>query len=139
MDFTKLANSWEKYNYEEAVRADVKQYIIDNAGEYTEYDVNDEGSRDDLAQQIHDDAWDDDNVTGNGSGSYTMSRMMADLFLVGNGDLYNEALQEFGDSKFDPEPENRDITIRCYLLASAIDEALKDEEVIKALNDEKNG
>lgn len=138
MDFTKLANSWEKYNYEEAVREDVKQFIIDNAEDYKDYDLNDEDSKDELAQAINDNAWADDNVTGNGSGSYTMSRMMADLFLVGNGDLYDEALQEFGD-KFDPEAEKRDVTIRCYLLASAINEALEDEEVIKALEDAKNG
>lgn len=138
MDFVKIANSWETYNYEESVRNDVKDYIIEHAEDYKDYDLNNEDSKDELAQAINDNAWTDDNVTGNGSGSYTMNRMMADLFLVGNGFLYEEALQELG-GKYDPEPENRDITIRCYLLANAINEALEDEEVIKALEDAKNG
>ena len=77
-----------------------------------------------------------DSVTGNGSGSYTFNTFMAELYLVNNGDLYDEALEEFG-GKYDSSPEARDITIRCYLLGSAIQEALDSEDIIAAFEEAK--
>lgn len=137
MNYQQVASNWDVYDYETNVLSDVKDYIINHAEDYTGYDLDDEDSKDKLASQIQEDTQNDDNVTGNGSGSYTMSRMMADLFLVGNSSLYAEALEEVGGT-FDEEPEHRDIVIRCYLLPRAIEEALEDDEVIDALEDAKN-
>lgn len=133
-DYKQIANSWETYDYEEAVFNDVKEYLLENMEDYaSELDADE---IEDIRDTVNDHLW--DNVTSNGSGSYTFSRIMAELFLIGNSDLYEEALEEF-DGKFDAKPERRDVTIRCYLLPSAIDKALEDEEVIKAFDDAKAG
>ena len=137
MDYQQIANNWETYDYREAVNSDTKDAIL----EIIAYDGENGDLPDtleDMRDKFHDDLWTEDNVTGNGSGSYTFSRMMAELYLVNNSDLYAEALEAF-DGKFDEEPERRDITIRCYLLDEAIDNALEDEEVIEAFNKAKEG
>ncbi len=137
MDYRKIANQWDTYDYEEAVFHDAKEAIL----EYIDYH-KDEGDLpddlEDMRDDLHDVLWTEDSVTGNGSGSYTFSRIMAELYLIGNSDLYEQALEEFG-GKFEVEPENRDIAIRCYLLGGAIDKALEDEEVKKAFDDAKKG
>lgn len=135
-DYNQIANNWETYDYEEAVFDDVKDYLLEEMDHLVESTGAEE--IEDILDDAHNEMWDADSVTGYGSGSYTFSRMMADLFLIGNSFLYEEALEEFG-AKFDPEPEKRDVTIRCYLLPSAIDKALEDEEVIKAFEDAKAG
>lgn len=135
-DYQQIANNWETYDYEKAVFDDVKEYLLENMEDYaSELDADE---IEDIRDTVNDHLWDNDNVTGNGSGSYTFSRIMAELFLIGNSDLYEEALEEF-DGKFNAEPERRDVTIRCYLLPSAIDKVLEDEEVIKAFKDAKAG
>lgn len=137
MDYRKIADQWDTYDYEEAVFNDAKEAIL----EYIDYH-KDEGDLpddlEDMRDDLHDVLWTEDSVTGNGSGSYTFSRIMAELYLIGNSDLYEQALEEFG-GKFEVEPENRDIAIRCYLLGGAIDKALEDEEVKKAFEDAKKG
>lgn len=135
-DYQQIANNWETYDYEKAVFNDVKDVLLEDMPRIVEDSEAEE--IEDIRDTANDMMWDDDNVTGNGSGSYTFSRIMAELFLIGNSGLYEEALEEFGD-KFDPEPERRDVTIRCYLLPSTIDKALEDEEVIKAFKDAKAG
>lgn len=137
MDYRKIADSWETYDYEEAVFNDAKEAIL----EYINFH-KDEGDLpddiEDMRDDLHDVLWTEDSVTGNGSGSYTFSRIMAELYLIGNSDLYEQALEEFG-GKFEVEPENRDIAIRGYLLGDAIDKALEDEDVKKAFEDAKKG
>lgn len=135
-DYQQIANNWETYDYEKAVFNDVKDVLLEEMPRIVEDSEAEE--IEDIRDTANDMMWDDDNVTGNGSGSYTFSRIMAELFLIGNSGLYEEALEEF-DGKFDAEPEKRDVTIRCYLLPSAIDRALEDEEVIKAFKDAKAG
>ena len=137
MDYQQIANSWETYDYEEAVFNDTKEAIL----EYIDFH-KDEGDLPDDIEDMRDDLNDvlftEDHVTGNGSGSYTFSRIMAELYLIGNSDLYADAIEDY-HGKFDPEPENRDVTIRCHLLGGAIDKALEDEEVKKAFEDAKKG
>ena len=62
----------ERYDYEEAMREDIRQYLKDNW---------EEGKRieDDDRDKLHDDMWVADSVTGNGSGSYNgqMSQSVA--------------------------------------------------------------
>lgn len=133
MDFKKVASTWDTYNYEEAVLEDVKEAILERLreGNYVDYD-----DLEDAQDEIQEDLWADDGVTGNGSGSYTFSTFMAELYLVGNGDLYGEALEEYG-GKYDSSPEARDVIIRCHLLGNAISEALESEDIIAAFEEAK--
>lgn len=133
MDFEKVASSWDTYNYEEAVLEDVKEAILARLreGKYVDYD-----DLEDAQDEIQEDLWTDDGVTGNGSGSYTFSTFMAELYLVGNGDLYYDAIDELG-GEYDRSPEARDVTIRCHLLGSAIREALASEDILAAFEEAK--
>lgn len=88
-----------------------------------------------LEQSLNDDLWTVDSVTGNASGSYTFNRYQAQEYVMDNIELLNEACEEFGTNtetvgeKFlNEEFEWMDVTIRCYLLAQAISEALEEVE-----------
>ena len=80
----------EKYDYLQAVIDDVKQYIADNEITVTT------DNRDEVEQQLNDDLFTDDSVTGNASGSYTFSTWQAEENLCHNMDLLADALSEFG-------------------------------------------
>lgn len=110
----------EKYDYLENVTADVMDYIND------EIDMDDYSSRDKLYDYLYERLWDNDRVTGNGSGSYTFNYWKAEEYLCHNLDLLGEALSEFGSDikKAMESAESCDVTIRCYLLPQAIDAAL---------------
>lgn len=116
----------ERYNYYEAVTDDVREYINNeiNLDEWR-------GDRDGLEQQLNDDLFISDSVTGNASGSYYCNAWKAEEALCHNLDLLGEALSEFGS---DPEyllkdgAEAADVTIRCYVLGSAISEVLDELE-----------
>ena len=115
----------EIYDYREAVREDVLDYIRDevNLDEWR-------GNRDGLEEWLNDHLWTVDSVTGNGSGSYTFNTWKAEENLCHNWDLLAEALDELG-SKTDilkQGAEALDVTIRCYLLGQAIAEALDELE-----------
>ena len=115
----------KKYNYFEAVKDDVKQYIEDN-----DIVINAE-NRDEIEDQLNDDLFTCDSVTGNGSGSYTFSTWQAEENLCHNLDLLGEALQEFGcgpEYMMEKGAEACDVTIRCYLLGQAISEVLDELE-----------
>lgn len=112
------------YNYEMNVKADVKEWIMDNM---TEESIKAYGSRYDLEEYLQDTLWAEDSVTGNASGSYTFSTYEAEENLCHNLDLLGEALSEFGcglEYPMEKGPEACDVTIRCYLLNQAIGEAL---------------
>ena len=120
------------YNYLENVKEDVKTAILDN---YTEEEIKNAveslWARGKFYEKLYDDLWIDDSVTGNASGSYTFSTCQAEENLCNNWDLLEEALDEFGESESDAlsrGAEFCDVTIRCYLLGSAINEALDELE-----------
>lgn len=110
----------EKYNYMEAVKADVLDYIKDNGIE-----VNEE-NREEVEERLNEDCWISDSVTGNGSGSYTFCAWKAEEYICHNLDLLGEACEEFGSTAdiLKDGAEACDVTIRCYLLARAISEVL---------------
>ena len=118
------------YDYSQAVFDDVVEYLKDNV-------LDDSKSLDEInsidVDKLNDDLWIEDSVTGNGSGSYTMNALEAEQNLVGNYNLLCEALTDFDEENktvIDFVPEDADVTIRCYLLSQAIDDAidyLKDE------------
>lgn len=115
----------ERYDYLEAIKADVLDYIRSEI-DLTEW----RGNRDDLEQQLNDDLFTVDRVTGNASGSYTFSTWQAEEYLAHNWDLLEEALEEFGyeTDVLRSGAEWCDVTIRCYLLGQAISEVLDELE-----------
>ena len=125
----------ETYDYREAVKNDVLRAIRDN---YTEEEIRENlEDPDDFAEKLHDDLWTDDSVTGNGSGSYTFSTWKAEENLTHNWDLVEETAAEFCcdpviGTDYKNGPEFWDVSIRCYLLGTAISEAL--EELEEELN-----
>ena len=120
------------YNYLEAMKEDVKEYLK-NEAELTLDDLL--YNRSDLEEKLHDDLWVNDSVTGNASGSYFCNTYKSKECVLDNMDLLKEMCQEFGTGaetigqKFlDEEWEWMDVSIRCYLLGQAISEALDELE-----------
>lgn len=118
------------YDYREAMTEDVKEWIKENI-DLTEWTEDREG----LEQQLNDDLWTADSVTGNGSGSYTFNRVQASLYVLDNMDLLQKAINEFatdpatvGDKFIYEDWEWFDVTIRCYLLWSVISDVLDEME-----------
>jgi len=113
----------EKYNYYEAVKEDVKNYINEHHDEVTQMGE----TREEIAQELNDTLFLDDSVTGNASGSYTFSTWQAEENICHNLDLLAEACEEFGGDcakLLSGGAEACDVTIRCYLLSQAIWEVL---------------
>lgn len=113
-----------RYNYLEAVTADVLDYIKENNITVTA------DNREEIEEQLRDDLWACDSVTGNGSGSYTFNSWTAETYIFHNLDLLTEAVEEFGGSMdvLKDDAEACDVTIRCYLLPQAIAAALDEVE-----------
>lgn len=113
----------ERYNYYEAVRNDVKDYISEHYDKDALRDVYD---WDRFKDELHDDMFADDSVTGNASGSYTFNAWEAEENLCHNLDLLSEAQSEFGVNGdiLRDGPEACDVTIRCYILRQSIDEVV---------------
>ena len=122
------------YNYLEAMKNDIKEYIKDNI------ELKDYSDKDDLHEHLNDDLWIDDSVTGNASGSYTFNSARAKEYVLANIDLVHDMAVEFceenliGDKFMNEEWEWFDVSIRCYLLGSAISEVLDEMEENDELN-----
>lgn len=114
----------EKYNYLEAVTNDAKEAILENL-EYWEFDT-----REELENIANVELWADDNVTGNGSGSYWFSAWKAEEALCHNWDLLEEITTKGAlDGKdYGHGPEWLDVAIRCWLLSAAIERAIDELE-----------
>lgn len=113
----------EKYNYYEAVKDNVSEYVWMNK------DAFDWDNLDEVAEELFNILWVSDDVTGNGSGSYTFSTWKAEEYLCHNLDLLGEALKEFDcgvDYLINNGAEACDVTIRCYLLNNAISEVIQE-------------
>lgn len=81
-----------KYNYMEAVKEDVRNYI-DNEINFADFD-----SLEELGEKLNDELWTEDSVTGNASGSYYCNSYKAEESIAHNWDLLEEALDEFGEN-----------------------------------------
>lgn len=115
----------ERYNYLEAIKEDVLNYI-------NEYNiVVTSENRDEVEQDLNDTLFACDSVTGNASGSYTFNTWTAEEYLCHNCELLGEALTGFGcdTSYLEKGAEACDVTIRCYLLGQAISEVLDEVEM----------
>lgn len=124
----------ERYNYLEAVKEDVKNYIKN------EITLKDYSDRDELEEHLNDTLFVEDSVTGNASGSYTFNTWKAEENICHNLDLLAEAMEEFccEVNPIEKGAEWCDVTIRCYLLGQAISEVLDDmeEELEEAFTEE---
>ena len=123
------------YNYLQSMIEDVKTYIEDNI------DMNEIRSTEDLEAlevKLNDDCWISDSVTGNASGSYTFNTWEAHENIEGDDEAYTyirNAVDEFcieagtvAEKFLNEDWEYFDVTIRCYLLGQAINEALDEME-----------
>ena len=121
----------EKYNYLEAIKADVRAYIEEeiNMDDFSGPAEDREDLRQELEEKLNDDLWIADSVTGNASGSYYCNAWKAEEALCHNWGLLAEALEEFGGDFGEAVKrgaEYCDVTIRCYLLGQAIAAVLDD-------------
>lgn len=117
------------YDYKNAVREDVKEWITDS---YDEEEIREKISdRDDWEEKLNEILWTEDFVTGNGSGSYTFDREKAGEYLAGNFDELCDTINDFGgdyEYVLRKGEEGCDVTIRCYHLAGAISDVLDELE-----------
>ena len=124
----------ERYNYRKAMKEDILDYIR------SEINLEDyRGNRDELEEQLNDDLWITDSVTGNASGSYFFSTWKAEEAIEHNWDLLEEAMQEFCDecNPIEKGAEWCDVTIRCYLLGECIAAVLDElEDELEELDEE---
>lgn len=123
------------YNYHEALRNDIRDYIEHNII------ISDYIDRYDLEDDLEEAVFISDSVTGNGSGSYTFNSYEARKYVGENMDLLSEALAEFctpydeiGRRFIDEDWEYFDVTIRCYLVRGILCEVLDEMEEDGLLN-----
>ena len=119
------------YNYLEALKEDIATWIQENKesiGRFDNVDV--------LKEELNEDLWDEDAVTGNGSDAgYPMELDEMREAVMDNAELLKDALEDFGtDAKIIAEKflSNNwiyfDATIRLYLLSEAIEEVFSEHE-----------
>lgn len=114
----------EKYNYYDAVKEDVLKAIEEDDELLPRGDEDEE----DYEERLTDALWASE-VTGNGSYAYYYSNEKdAIAAVMWNLDLCREAYREFGIDEdavaFMANICSADVTIRCYVLSSAIDAAI---------------
>lgn len=113
-----------EYNYREAIKDDVLEYIN------SEINFEDFDTLEDLEEHLNDVLFVEDSVTGNASGSYTFDAYEAEENICHNLDLLADALDELGGDcdVLRNGAEAADVTIRCYLLGECIADALEEIE-----------
>lgn len=128
----------KNYNYLEAVKEDVKTWLMDNSSQFEEIKDNNEidgvidwdGVKDDLNEIL----WSEDSITGNGSGSYTFNREKARDYVLSDGLQYLKELVDEGWLTYESigkdvtsyNFESLDVSLRCYFLSQAIEEVITD-------------
>lgn len=126
-------NMTNTYNYLDALINDINDAINDHDIDFDWDDfIDDDGKLDaDYAiDSLNDACWDTDTITGNASGSYTMSKQQAEQHLAGNFDLLAEAVEELQNndaSILAKGAEACDVLIRIYLLPEAVDTVVNDK------------
>lgn len=112
------------YDYRENVKSDILDYIRDN---FTADEIAEKlADRDEWEQELNDDLWTADSVTGNASGSYYCNAYAAEEAICHNWDILADAIAEFGGDTdiLRQGAEACDVTIRCYLLGECLAAAL---------------
>jgi len=122
------------YDYNEAVREDIKEYIKEN------YTLEEARELQEDNGDLYDNLFIEDSVTGNASGSYYCNAWKAEEAIAHNMDLLAEALKEFcceDVSVLEKGAEWCDVTIRCYILSQELDEAIN--EAVEEMEEEAEG
>lgn len=107
----------ERYDYEKAIKEDIREYIAENYG-------NDLPDFDDL----YDELWIADEVTGNGSGSYHCNAYEAEEALAYNWRLIMDVAREYRIKEMHGA-EWWDTAIRTYLLYDCLMDVYKEKGV----------
>lgn len=115
------------YSYEECMQSDILDYIAKNINR-ADYI----GNREELEEELTNDCWIADSVTGNASGSYYCNAYRSREAVIADGlDYIREACADFGieaaeiGEKFVRQDWGwMDVTIRCYLLGGMISAVL---------------
>ena len=118
-----------EYNYREALKEDILQAIAEKEQWIGKAITEVYEDKDEAYDQLYDDLWIDDSVTGNASGSYYCNTYKAEEALCHNWDILDEALREFGCSDeniTEKGAEWCDVTIRCYLLGEVLGQVLEE-------------
>ena len=118
------------YDYKEAVRDDTKEAIEERYSNETIIQRIAE-DRSGFESELYDELFICDSVTGNASGSYTFNAWQAEENICHNMGLLEEACNEFCEDLGElvkRGAETCDVTIRCYLLSSAIFDVLDEYE-----------
>lgn len=111
----------KKYNYLAAVKECVKGYA-ENEIELSEY-----SNKQNLIGFLEKKLANNDNITGNASGSYTYSQYDAEENLCHNFDLLIEAIKAlYANDIILKGAEACDVLIRMYLLPKAIEEVVNE-------------
>ena len=114
-------NNLKFYNYKEEMTDELEDMLKDS-------DVSFDGkNRGESYEELQDLAFDRD-LTGNRTGSYFCNELKAERELLGNYDLVQDALDEFGmESISSPDlltGEHLDVLVREHLLPQIIDDVL---------------
>ena len=129
----KIEKEETKMTYLEQIKEDIRNYIEEN---YTTREIAEKmEDRDSFTEELNDDMWIADDVTGNGSGSYTFSRAKAKENVMQDTETVMEALREFcveadtiAEKFLGEDWEYFDVTARCYVLSMGISEVLDEIE-----------
>ena len=119
-------NTLKFYNYKEEMIDELESMLQDS-------DINFDGkNRGEAFEELQDLAFDRD-LTGNRTGSYWCNELKAERALLGNFDLVQDALDDFGMESVDSPDlisgEHLDILVREHLLPAVIDEVLDNHNV----------
>lgn len=114
------------YSYPQHVKEDIKEFIEKRLDSGT-FGLLVQGDEDTI-EDVEDLLFTQDEITGNGSGSYTFNTLKAEENLTGNWDLLKEAKEELDPQVdiIDKGAEYADVLIRCYLLDWCFRKALDD-------------
>ena len=113
------------YDYDQAVYDDVWSWVK----EKLDNDELPHLTKDELKEWLEEELFTNDNVTGNGSGSYTFNRYTAEKYICHNIEYIFDKIKEIGhiDDENFIDPEELDVIMRCALLNEAIDKVVEDE------------
>ena len=128
----------QNYNYLEAVKDDVETWLVDNSSQFEEIKDNNKIDGvidwDGVKEDLNDILWNEDSITGNGSGSYTFNREKARDYVLSDGLQYLKELvdegwlthESIGKDVTNYNFESLDVSLRCYFLSQAIEEVITD-------------
>ena len=121
----KGGDTMAKYDYMVALREDIKEALFGYEKDWRTMSFD----------EMRDNLFYDDYVTGAATGSYTMSRETAKNYVMDNLELCDEAFKYYDDISsaweyfVNEDFERMDMTIRCYLLPFALEEVLQNDDL----------